>query len=138
MRHRKYLIEPEHVSSTVQPGRSRISACVYARYTYARVCPIYACKRLYVYTDIHIHMQPTMCTPLTYDFLSSFFFLSLTLSFSPPQSFSFSRTPARTHPCVLRAYPYRLVTPLVSSLANRPRLPRSLTLTFNSRAKVKA
>lgn len=30
----------------------------------------------------------------------------------------------------LRAYPYRLVTPLVSSLANRPRLPRSLAHSY--------
>lgn len=83
-----------------------------------------------------------MCTPLTYALFYLLFSISL---FSLPNlplflslffSFSFSHTPART--CVLRAYPYRLVTPLVSSLANRPRLPRSLTLTFNSRAKVKA
>lgn len=72
---------------------------------------------------------------------SLFFSISLSLFCRYTHTHILYTPSARIYMCVclrLRAYPYRLVTPLVSSLANRPCSPRSHTLTFSSRAKVKA
>lgn len=97
-----------------------------------------SCKWTHVYTQaIHAHVRKYVHFYVRFSICSSFPYLFLRVDgvrlCVSTGACGCAYMCRRACVCVclhLRAYPYRLVTPLVSSLANRPRLPRSLAHSY--------